>query len=95
MSLDSDSMTEYLSTFTTDNSYNVLNYSSAEYDRIVKDLKANPTVEKAVYAQSYLLKNAVVLPICTENSVFATADDVSGIFFVGDRANIYFYKGQK
>ena len=95
MSLDSDNMAEYLSMFATDNNYNVSNYSSAEYDRIVKDLKANPTVEKAVYAQSYLLKNAVLLPICNENSVFAMADDVSGIFFVGDRANIYFYKGQK
>ncbi len=95
MSLDSDSATEYLSMFTTDNNYNVLNYNSDEYDRIVEDLKANPTVENTVYAQSYLLKNAVLLPICTENSVFAMADDVSGIFFVGDRANIYFYKGQK
>ena len=95
MSLDSDSMAEFLSMFTADNEYNVLNYNSAEYNRIVKDLKANPTVDKATYAQSYLLKNAVLLPICTENSVFATAEDVSGIFFVGDRANIYFYKGQK
>lgn len=95
MSLDSDSITEYLSIFTTDNEYNVLNYTSAEYDRIVEDLKANPTVEKATYAQSYLLKNAVLLPIVTENSVFAVAEDVNGVFFVGDRANIYFYKGQK
>lgn len=95
MSLDSDSMAEYLSMFTTDSTYNILKYNSAEYNRIVKDLKATPTIEKATYAQSYLLKNAVLLPICTENSVFATAEDVSGIFFVGDRANIYFYKGQK
>ena len=95
MTLDSDSATEYLSMFTTDSDYNVLNYNSAEYDRIVEDLKVNPTTEKAVYAQSYLLKNAVLLPICTENSVFAVAKDVSGVFFVGDRANIYFYKGQK
>lgn len=95
MSLDSDSMAEYLSMFTTDNNYNVLNYTSDEYDRIVETLKVTPTVENAVYAQSYLLKNAVLLPICTENSVFAMADDVSGIYFVGDRANIYFYKGQK
>lgn len=95
MTLDSDSAAEYLSMFTTDSGYNMLNYNSAEYDRIVEDLKANPTAEKAAYAQSYLLKNAVILPICTENSVFAIADDVSGVFFVGDRANIYFYKGQK
>ncbi len=95
MTLDSDNATEYLSMFTTDSSYNILNYSSDEYDRILKDLKANPTTEKVAYAQSYLLKNAVLLPICTENSVFAMAKDVNGVFFVGDRANIYFYKGQK
>lgn len=95
MTIDSDNAIEYLSMFTTDSGYNVLNYSSAEYDRIVEDLKVNPTTEKAAYAESYLLKNAVLLPICTEKSVFATAKNVDGVFFVGDRANIYFYKGQK
>lgn len=95
MSLDSDSATEYLSMFTTASDYNVLNYNSAEYNRIIEDLKVNPTTEKEAYAESYLLKNAVLLPICTENSVFAVAKDVTGVFFVGDRANIYFYKGQK
>lgn len=95
MSIDSDSAAEYLSMFTTDSDYNVLNYNSAEYNRIVEDLKANPTAEKAAYAESYLLKNAVLLPICTENSVFAVAKDVNGVYFAGDRANIYFYKGQK
>ena len=95
MTLDSDNATEYLSMFTKDSSYNVLNYNSAEYDRIIKDLKANPTAEKAAYAESYLLKNAVLLPISTENSVFAFAKDVNGIYFAGDSSNIYFYKGQK
>ncbi len=95
MSIDSDSAGDYLSMFTTDSAYNVLNYSSAEFDRIVEDLKINPDTEKTAYAQSYLLKNAVLLPISTESSVFAVAKDVSGIYFSGDRANIYFYKGQK
>lgn len=95
MTLDSDSAAEYLSMFTSTSDYNVLNYNSDEYDRIVEDLKANPTAEKAAYAESYLLKNAVLLPICTENSVFAIAKNVSGVFFVGDSSNIYFYKGQK
>lgn len=95
MTLDSDSAVEYLSMFTSKSSYNLLGYNSAEYDRIVKALKENPNTEQAVYAQSYLLKNAVIFPICTENSVFATAKDVSGIYFVGDTSNIYFYKGQK
>ncbi len=95
MTIDSNSAAEYLSMFTADNAYNVLNYNSAEYDRIVEDLKINPTTEKAAYAQSYLLKNAVLLPICTENSVFAVAKDVNGIYFAGDSSNIYFYKGQK
>lgn len=95
MSLDSDSAVEYLSMFTTDSAYNVLNYSSAEYDRIVDDLKVNSNTEKTAYAQSYLLKNAVLLPLFAENSVFAVAKDVNGIYFAGDQANIYFYKGQK
>ncbi len=95
MTLDSDSAVEYLSMFTTDSNYNVLGYNSAEYNRILEDLKTNPTAEKAAYAESYLLKNAVLLPICTENSAFAVAKDVNGIYFASDSSNIYFYKGQK
>lgn len=95
MTLDSDNSADFLSMFTSENDYNISGYSSDEYDRIVKELKINPTAEKAVYAQSYLLKNAVVLPLFSENTVFAMAKNVNGIYFAGDSSNIYFYKGQK
>ena len=44
---------------------------------------------------SFLQKNGVVLPICSEKTVFATKSDVEGIYIGTDSANVYFYKGQK
>lgn len=95
LSTDSINAVEYLSLFTSDDKSNLWGYSSEEYDRIVTDLKDAPTNEKAVYAQSYLLKNAVLLPLYAENTVFALGKNVSGIYFAGDSSNVYFYKGQK
>ncbi len=93
LTIDSNKAEQYLSQFTSTSNSNFSGYSSAEYDRIVKDLMANPTNEQAVYAQSYLLKNAVILPLATEKTVFALAKDVTGVYFAGDSSNVYFYKG--
>ena len=81
--------------FTTDNDMNISNYTSDEFNRLVRDLKASPTNEKTVYCQSYLLKNAVVLPLFEETTIYAVHKDVSGIYFSGDSSNMYFYKAQK
>ena len=95
MTVDSSNPADYLSIFTTDNEKNVMNYSSAEFDRLVKDLKVSPTNDKAVYCQSYLLKNAVILPLFEETTIYATHKNISGIYFSGDSENLYFHKGQK
>ena len=95
LSVDTMNAYEYLSIFTSENNSNLWGYASEEYDRIITDFKNAPTTEKAVYAQSYLLKNAVLLPLYDENTVFALGKNVSGIYFAGDRSNVYFYKGQK
>jgi hypothetical protein len=55
----------------------------------------NATKEKAIYCESYLLKNAVVLPLSYENTIFAVAKGTTGVYSAGDSSNIYFYKGQK
>lgn len=93
ITVDSDKASDFLKIFTTGE--NVFLYSSDEYNRIWNDLKNNPTDDKINYAQSYLLKNAVVLPLVSENTVFAIAKGTIGIYFCGNRANVYFYKGQK
>ena len=95
LTVDSNNPTEFLSIFTTDNEKNVMNYTSDEFDRLVNDLKVSPTSEKAIYCQSYLLKNAVMLPLYEETTTYAVHRDVSGIYFSGDSENLYFYKGQK
>ena len=93
--VDSNNSSEFLSMFTTDNDMNISNYTSDEFNRLVRDLKSSPTNEKTVYCQSYLLKNAVVLPLFEETTIYAVHKDVSGIYFSGDSSNMYFYKAQK
>lgn len=93
ITVDSDKASDFLKVFTTGE--NVFSYSSDEYNRIWNDVKNNPTNDKINYAQSYLLKNAVVLPLVSEDTVFAVAKGTNGIYFCGNRANVYFYKGQK
>ena len=95
ITVDSKNATDFLSLFENGNSGNAFGYSSQEYNRILATAKSNPTVENICYCESYLLKNAIVLPICTKNTIFALAKDTSGVYFCGDRANTYFYKGQK
>ena len=95
VTVDSDNAIEFLSLFEKDNDGNVFGYSSDEYNRILATAENNPSVENICYCESYLLKNAVVLPITVENTIFALAKDTTGVYFCGDRANTYFYKGQK
>lgn len=95
LTVDSNNSSDFLSMFTTDNEMNIMNYKSDEFDRLVNELKLSPNNEKAVYCQSYLLKNAVVLPLYTETTTYAVHKEVSGIYFSGNSENLYFYKGQK
>ncbi len=95
LTVDSNRSVDFLTIFTTDNQNNAIGYSSKEYDRNVESLRNNPTKSNATYCESYLLKNAVVLPIQYENTVFAVAKGSSGVYFAGNSSNIYFYKGQK
>lgn len=92
---DSEKAADFLSIFTTDSEYNFFGYSSEEYDRLVSELRLSPDSQKLSYCQSYLLKNGVVLPLRYESTVFALAKGVTGVYFSGDSANIYFYKGMK
>lgn len=95
LTTDSDKPYEYFSMLTTNNEANVMNYSSAEFDRLVEELVTSSTGEKVAYCESYLLKNAIVLPLYTETTTYAVHKDSTGIYFSGDSSNIYFYKGQK
>lgn len=95
LTVDSDKSMSFLSIFRTGNENNISGYSSEEYDRAFDALSMNSAKEKAAYCESYLLKNAVVLPIEYQNTVFAVAKGASGVYSAGDSSNIYFYKGQK
>lgn len=95
LTVDSDKSVNFLSMFRTGNENNASTYSSEEYDRIIDDLSMTSTREKAAYCESYLLKNAVVLPLTYETTVFAAARGTTGVYSAGDSSNIYFYKGQK
>ena len=95
LAVDSNQTIDFLSIFKSNNDKNIFGYSSEEYDRQVEDMISKSSKTKAISCESYLLKNAVALPLEYENTVMATAKGVDGIYFAGDCANIYFYKGQK
>ncbi len=95
MTVDSNKSADFLSMFKSDSNFNVFGYSSEEYDRMIEDLNGNTTQKKVISCESHLLKNAIAVPLDYKNTVFAVAKDTSGVYSAGDRANIYFYKGQK
>ncbi len=84
-----------MSMFTSESKDNILSYSSDEYDRLFSELNENPTNEKLSYMQSFLIENAVAVPVFFDSRYFVCAEGVSGIYFVSDTSNIYFYKGRK
>ena len=95
LTVDSPDALGFLEMFRSDSQNNILNYKSEEYDKLYNELKENYSNEKAIYCESFLQKNGVVLPICSKKTVFATKSDVEGIYIGTDSANVYFYKGQK
>lgn len=95
LSVNSAHSVDFLAMLTTDNRGNFMCYSSEEYDRLVQDFNSYPSAEKCGNCQSYLLKNAIVMPISAEDTVFARAKNTTGVYFCGDVSNVYFYKGQK
>ena len=94
VTVNSNRTVNFLGMFESNNNMNVFRYTSEEYDRMYGDFKYSPSEAKAIECQTYLLKNAVIMPIYNESTVFAMAKDVSGVYCALDSANIYFYKGQ-
>lgn len=84
-----------LSVFTSGSNMNFTGYKSEEYDRIFDDLTENPTQENLNYAQSFLIENAIVIPLQFDSKYFVCGETVSGIYFVYDTSNIYFSEGRK
>lgn len=95
LSVDSDNAADFLSMFLSKSESNIFGYSSDEYDRLFSEFSSTENSQKSADCQSHLLKNCVVLPLDCENTVFAIAKGVSGVYFYGDTSNVYFYKGQK
>ncbi len=94
LTTESNRSIDFLAMFKSDRNTNISRYTSEEYDRIYNNFKLSPSNENATYCQTYLLKNAVVMPISSESTTFVVAKDVSGVYFAVDSSNIYFYKGQ-
>ena len=84
-----------LSVFTSDRNWNFSGYKSEEYNRIFDNLTENPTQENLTYAKSFLIENAIVIPLQFDSKYFVCGEAVSGIYFVYDTSNIYFGKGRK
>ncbi len=93
LTVNSNRAVDFLGMFKSDSNSNISRYSSEEYDRMYNEFKLSPLENRATECQTYLLKNAIVMPVADENSVFAVAKDVTGVYCAFDSSNIYFYKG--
>lgn len=95
ISAETGNAVDFMSIFESSEEDNFLGYNSEEYDRIFENLKNNQTSANLTYAQSFLIENAVVTPLYFDSQYFCVGESVSGIYFVSDMSNVYFYKGRK
>ncbi len=93
--LDTSNALQLMAIFQSENKDNFIKYTSEEYDRIFEDLTEKPTAKNLSYAQSFLIENAIVTPLYFDSQYFATAEGVSGLYYVADTSNVYFGNGRK
>lgn len=92
---DDGSAVSFISMFSSDTELNVFGYASEEFDKLTETLEKTPDSKTISLCQSHLLKNAVLLPLYTQETVFAVAKDTENVYFCVDSTNVYFYKGLK
>ncbi len=92
---DDENAVSFISMFSSASEFNIFRYSSEQFDELAKTLEKTPDMKTISLCQSHLLKNAVILPLYTETTVFAVAKDTEGVYFSTDTTNVYFYKGLK
>lgn len=85
---------DFLNRFGTGSFGNVSNYSSAQYDKMLDNIrKANNKgnlVKLCKEAEYNLINNAVILPAFFEDSYIATAKSVEGLYFYPSGENVTF-----
>ena len=95
VSVDSDRAEDFLSVFVTDSEYNCFGFKSEDYDKAFAAMKKKTNMNTVSKVQNYLTGKAVVIPLYYDSTCFVLAKDVEGIYFAGNRSNVYFAEGMK
>lgn len=80
--------------FTTDNAYNIANFSDEVYDGIINSIKTagtkKSTVNATLKAEKYLISSCVIIPLYEQPVYYGIGEDVSGIVFNPTGEILYF-----
>ncbi|MCR4594494.1 MAG: peptide ABC transporter substrate-binding protein [Clostridiales bacterium] len=95
ISVDSDRAADFLSVFSSNSQDNCFGLKSNEYDRIFAGMNEKTDMNTVSKAQNYLVQNAIVIPLYYDSTCFVLAKNVEGIYFVGNRSNVYYAEGMK
>ncbi len=80
--------------FTSDNAYNVCNFSSSAYDKLINAIKKSngkkATLDATVKAEEYLASSCVILPLYEEPEYYGLGKNVENIIFNPTGEILYF-----
>lgn len=97
-SAQSDSSYDFFGTFTGNSPYNFTGYSGQGMEELIAKLySGNDENFRSVYSsiESKLSAEALVIPICSENSYFICTKDVNGVIYFAGNDKLYFHKATK
>lgn len=99
MAADTDYMSDYFRRFTGGDAKNLLGYNSADFNTMVEEMESSTDSGRRQQlfekAENYLLQNAVVYPLTFQKTYYATAKDVTNIYFHPYGGNVSFFKAEK
>ncbi len=94
---ETESALSFLGMFTTDSITNYFNFSSKTYDSLLinhaETLTQAESVENCIKAEQYLIDSCVFIPVFSEESYLALADDVSEVYAIDAGAVPIFING--
>ncbi len=80
--------------FTSDNAYNICNFKSNKYDKLINEIKKSDgkeaTIEATVKAEEYLASSCVILPLYEEPEYYGLGKKVQNIIFNPTGEILYF-----
>ncbi len=94
-SAQSDSIYDFFGTFTKNSPYNFTGYGGQGMEELISKLySGNEENFRSVYSsvESKISAEALIIPVCTENSYFVCTKDVRDVLYFAGKDKLYFHK---